>query len=215
MRKTSENPERQPEVEATERPILTPSEIGALSPRVPRKAEMLREAPKPIESRILDKGGNEIIYLPEAVGEFTPDTSITKKGDKAKKPWIFKGKTKDGKVVLETEDGGVTISQRDFEKNYERSRRVYVEKTKDGKREIKIDTEAVLKDSEAFYSTHDLKDFLKELPKEIKLTAASEARLREALRDGFDSAMLLPSIDLQKGNITESGEFSDISSIIF
>jgi hypothetical protein len=201
MRKTSENSERQPEVEATESTILTPSEIGALSPRVPRKAEMLREAPKPVESRILDADGNEIVYIPEAVGEFTPDASITKKGDKAKKPWIFKGKTKDGKIVLETEDGeGITIASRELEADYERSRRIYSERTKEGK-EVKLDTEAVLHESAGFYAAHGLKNFLKELPKEIKLTAASEARLREALREGFDEAMLFPKTDVQAASI--------------
>lgn len=190
-------------VEQGESPILTPSEIGALSPRVPRRAEMLREAPKPIEARILDENGDPIVYLPEQVGEATPDAQFIKSGDRAKQPWVFKGRTKDGKIVLETENGeGVTIDEREFQRNYERSRRVYSERTKEG-REVKLDTEAVLKESVGFYAAHDLKDFLKELPKEVKLSAASESRLREALREGFDKAMLLPSTELQKGNINK------------
>mgnify|MGYP001611006074 CR=1 FL=1 len=204
MRKSPENPEGQPEDETTESTILTPSEIGALSPRVPRKAEMLREAPKPLEARTHDADGNEIVYLPEQVGEATPDTQFIKSGDRTKQPWVFKGRTKDGKVVLESEDGeGMTIAQRDFERGYERSKRVYVEKTKDGKREIRLDTEAVLNESVEFYNTHELKDFLKELPKDIRLSPQSEAKLREAMREGFDSAMLLPSTDLQKGNVNK------------
>ena len=197
-------------VEQNESPILTPSEIGALSPRVPRRAETLRETPKPVEARILDENGDPIAYLPEAVGEFSPDTQIIKKGDRVKRPLIFKGRTKDGKVVLETEDGeGVTIAPRELEASYERSRRVYSERTKEGK-EVKLDTEAVLKESVGFYEAHDLKDFLKELPKEIRLSTQSEARLREALREGFDSAMLLPSTELQKGNIDKLlGELAD------
>jgi len=201
MRKT---PEQFEPMEQNESTILTPSEIGALSPRVPRKAEMLREAPKPLEARTHDADGSEIVYIPEQVGEATPDTQFIKNGDRTKQPWVFKGRTKDGKIVLETEDGeGVTIVQRDFEKGYERSKRVYVEKTKDGKREIRIDTEAVLSESVGFYNTHELKDFLKELPKDVRLSAQSEAKLREAMREGFDSAMLLPSTDLQKDNVNK------------
>ncbi len=201
MRKSPENPERQLEEETTESTILTPSEIGALSPRVPRRSEMLREAPKPIEAKIIDADGNTITYLPETVGEFPPDTQIIKKGDRAKRPLIFKGRTKDGKVVLEAEDGeGITIAPRELETSYERSRRIYSERTREGK-EVKLDTEAVLKESVGFYTAHDLKDFLKELPKEVRLSAASEARLREALRDGFDKAILLPKTEAQAANI--------------
>ena len=202
MKKTPENFEG-PQIEREESPILTPSEIGALSPRVPRRAEMLRETPKPVEARIPDENGDPIAYFPEAIGEFSPETSIIKKGDRAKTPFIFKGRTKDGKIVLETEDGeGVTVAPRELEASYERSRRVYSERTKEGK-EVKLDTEAVWRESAGFYTAHNLKDFLKELPKEVKLTAASEAKLREALREGFDKAMLLPSTDLQKGNINK------------
>ncbi len=202
MKKSPENFEGQ--AEQNESPILTPSEIGALSPRVPRRAEMLREVPKPVEARIFDADGKEVVYLPEAVGDATPDSQFIKSGDRTKQPWVFKGRTRDGNVVLETGDGeGITISQREFERSYERSRRVYVEKTKDGKREIKLDTEAVLKESVGFYTNHDLKDFLRELPKEVRLSPQSEARLREALREGFDSAMLLPSTDLQKGGVNK------------
>ncbi len=210
MRKSPENPERQLEEEMNESAILTPSEIGALSPRVPRKSEMLREAPKPVESKILDADGNTITYLPEAVGELSPDTQIIKKGDRAKRPLIFKGRTKDGKIVLEAEDGeGLTITSRDLEITYERSRRIYSEKTKEG-REIKLDTEEVLRESVGFYTAHELKDFLKELPREVRLSAQSEARLREALREGFDKAMLLPSTDLQEKNLDNLfGELSD------
>lgn len=182
-------------------PMLTSSEIGALPPDVPRTADTLREAPKPVEARILDENGNPIVYLPEAVGEFSPDTQIVKIGDRAKRPFIFKGRTKDGKAVLETEDEeGVTIAPRELEASYERSHRVYSEWTKEGK-EIKLDMEEVLRDSVGFYTAHNLKDFLKELPKEVRLSAQSEMKLREALREGFDKAMLLPSTDLQTANI--------------
>ncbi|MBI4087202.1 MAG: hypothetical protein HY434_00005 [Candidatus Liptonbacteria bacterium] len=75
---------------------------------------------------------------------------------------------------------------------------------------MKLDTEAVLKESVGFYTTHDLKDFLKDLPKEIRLSSQSETKLREALREGFDKAMLLPSTELQKGNINKLiGELAD------
>jgi hypothetical protein len=201
MKRSPENPERPPEAIEGESPILTPSEIGALSPRVPHRAEMLREAPKPVEARILDENGDSIAYFPEAIGEFSPETSIMKKRDHTKAPLIFKGRTKDGKVVLETEDGeGVTIAPRELEAGYERSRRVYSERTREGK-EVKLDTEAVLRESAGFYAAHDLKDFLKELPKEVKLTAASEGQLREAMREGFDKAMLLPKTEVQSANI--------------
>ncbi len=202
MKKTPENSERQLE-ETDGDGILTPSEIGALSPRVPRRPEMLRDAPKPIEARIYDADENEIVYIPESLRGIVPDTQFIKSGDRKKQPLIFKGKTKEGNVVLENEDGeGIVISSHDFESGYERLRRIYTERTRDGK-EVKLDTEAVLKESVGFYTTHDLKDFLKDLPKEIRLSAQSEARLREALKEGFDSAMLLPSIELQKGNINK------------
>src|SRR3989344_2910876 len=122
MKKT---PEQFEPIEQNESTILTPSEIGALSPRVPRRAETLREAPKPVEARILDENGDPIVYLPEQVGEATPDMQFIKNGDRTKQPWVFKGRTKDGKIVIETEDGeGVTIAKRDFERGYERSKRV-------------------------------------------------------------------------------------------
>ena len=192
----------QPKRTENEHTILSSSEIGALSPRVPRRPEFLQQAPKPIESRITDKDGNQISYLPESVGEFTPNTSIIKKGDRAKQPLTFKGRTKDHQIVLETEDDeGFTVTQPDFQKGYERLQQVYIEKTKDGQREIQLNLETTLQESIGFYITHDLKDFLKELPKEIKLSPQSETRLREALREGFDKAILLPSTELQKGNI--------------
>ena len=202
MKKTPEKFEG-PQMEQDQSPILTPSEIGALPPDVPRRAETLREAPKPVEAKILDEDGNPIAYFPEAIGDFSPETSIIKKGDHSKQPLTFKGRTKDGKIVLETQDGeGITIAPRELEANYERSRRVYSERTKEG-REVKLDTEAVLRESAGFYTAHDLKDFLKELPKEIRMSAQSETKLREAMREGFDSAMLLPSTDLQGGNINK------------
>ncbi len=198
MKKT---PEQFEPMEQNESPILTPSEIGALSPRVPRKAEMLREAPRPIEAKTHDVDGNEIVYFPETSGSFSPDSRITKKGDRTKRPFVVKGRTKDGKVVLETEDGeGMTIALRELEASYERSQKIYSERTKEGK-EVSLDTEAVLKESVGFYAAHDIKDFLRELPKEIRLSASSEARLREALREGFDKAMLLPKTEVQLANI--------------
>jgi hypothetical protein len=201
MKRSPENPERPGEAMENESAILTPSEIGALSPRVPRRSEMLREAPKPIEAKILDENGDEIVYLPESISSFSPDTRLVQKGDRAKRPFTFKGKTKDGKVVLETEDGeGITIALRELETSYERSKQIYSERTKEGK-EVSLDTEAVLKESVGFYAAHDIKDFLKELPKEIRLSSQSEARLREALREGFDKAMLLPKTEVQSANI--------------
>ena len=202
MRNSHENPKRQLEEEAVESAILTSSEIGALSPRVPREAEMLREAPKPIDAKILDANGDTITYIPEVVGEFSPDTNIIQKGDRTKQSWMFKGRTKDGKIVIETDDGeGITIARRDFESGYEPSRLVYVEKTKDGTREIQLDAEAVLQESVEFYHTHDCKDFLQELPKNVRLSAASEAKLREAMREGFDKAMLFPKTETQAAHI--------------
>ncbi len=201
MKRSPENPERPSDVMESENAILTPSEIGALSPRVPRRSEMLREAPRPIEAKILDEDGNEIAYLPESSGAFSPDSRVIKKGDRAKRPFVVKGRTKDGKVVLETEDGeGITIALRELEASYERSQRIYSERTKEGK-EVSLDTEAVLKESVGFYAAHDIKDFLKELPREIRLSSQSEARLREALREGFDKAMLLPKTEVQSANI--------------
>ena len=192
----------QPKETETKSTILTSSEIGALSPRVPRRPELLQQAPKPIESRILDKDGHQITYLPEPVGEYTPNTSITKKGDRTKQPLTFKGRTKDHQIVLETEDDeGFTVTQPDFQKGYERLQQVYIEKTKDGQREIQLNLETTLQESLGFYTTHDLNDFLKELPKEINLSPQSETRLREALREGFDKAILLPSTELQVANI--------------
>jgi hypothetical protein len=201
MKRSPENPERPSEVMESEGAILTPSEIGALSPRVPRRSEILREAPKPIEAKILSEDGDEIAYLPESMGAFSPDIRLTQKGDRAKRPFVYKGKAKDGKAVLETADGeGVTIALRELEANYERSKKIYSERTREGK-EVSLDTEAVLKESAGFYAAHDIKDFLKELPKEIRLSSQSEAKLREALREGFDKAMLLPKIEAQSANI--------------
>jgi len=182
-----------------ENKILTSSEIGALSPRVPRQSEALIDVPKPKEARLFLEDGTEITYLPEAVGGNTPGTTFTKKGDGTKKKWTLRGGAKSGDMVLELESGeGVLISSRDFESNYERSSRIYIERTREGK-DVKINMEEVLKDSVGFYNTHDLKDLLKDLPQEIRLSARSEAKLRETMKDGFDKAMLLPKIESQAG----------------
>ena len=193
-----------------ENKILTSSEIGALSPRVPRQSEALIDVPKPKEARLFLEDGTEITYLPEASGDITPGTPFIKKGDRAKKKWVFRGRATDGNIVLEQEGGeGVLVSLRDFEAGYKKSRKVYVEKTREGK-EIKLDTEEILKESTQFYATHNLREFSDKLPREIKISAAGEARIREALKEGFDKAMILPSSEIQKGNIDKLlGEMAD------
>jgi len=87
----------------------------------------------------------------------------------------------------------------EFETESEQSQHVYIEHTKEGK-EVRLNTAKVLKESADFYATHSLNDFLKELPKEVKLSPQSEARLREALRERFDKAILLPSAEVQAAN---------------
>lgn len=79
---------------------------------------------------------------------------------------------------------------------------VFVERTKE-KREVRLDLAAVRAESAGFFDSHKLEALLKEIPPEIRLSAGSEARLREALREGFDQAMLLPSAETQTAQFEE------------
>ena len=69
-------------------------------------------------------------------------------------------------------------------------------KTPEGK-EISFDLREIRENSLAFYRAHNLEEFADALPKEIRLSPESEARLREAMEAGFDRAVLLPNPELQ------------------
>ncbi len=102
------------------RTILSPYEIGALSPRVPRTPEYLEKVPPPLEAKIYLPDGTEVIYTPAAIGEIQPGARFVQKKDKTERPWTFKGLTAEGKAVLEAEDGeGLLLTSRKLEKDYE------------------------------------------------------------------------------------------------
>ncbi|MEK7637201.1 MAG: AAA family ATPase [Patescibacteria group bacterium] len=179
--------------------FLTPQEIGALSPRVPREAETLKEAPKPVEASKFLADGTEVVYSPEQTGG---RSQWMKKGDRSKRPWRMLGVGKgahQGKVVMEGEAGIELVDQRVLRREWAAASLTFAERF-EGK-EIKLDVTETRRVSEEFYEEHDLYDFVDNLPKEIRFSPEGEARIREALKMGFDKAMILPQAELQGRSI--------------
>ncbi|GEM_PF-3492929 len=177
---------------------LTPQEIGALSPRVPRETELLKEAPRPVESSAILDDGSEALYSPD---EQRSGRSFTKKGDtsRTKQGFTFLGHGKgahEGKVIVQGRRGNtIVMDQRDFLENYETSSLVFSERFEG--REIKIDVAEELRLSKEFYHGHDLRELEANLPPEVRFSTAGEGRIREAIKMGFDQAMILPASEVQ------------------
>ncbi len=68
-------------------------------------------------------------------------------------------------------------------------------------REVNFNIRETRESSEQFYKEHNLADFAASLPKDIKFSPESQARIREALKMGFDRAMIVPDVALQTGAI--------------
>lgn len=181
------------------RVILSPYEIGALSPRVPREEEILKEAPRPTEALVILADGQEVMYNPET--QNPPSGSRWfKKSDRKKQVWVFKGEALGDyqhQAVLENPNGEVILlADKDFlDGSWETVSMSFIEKFEG--REVKLDMLEVKKDSEQFYQAHNLKEFAANLPQEIKFSPEGEARIKEALKMGFDRAMILPSTEVQ------------------
>ena len=86
--------------------ILSPAEIGALSPRVPREPELLRDTPEPAEA-IVYVSGAEVLYDPQTK-EPASGSRFYRKGDLQKHLWVFRGNalgSGHGSVVLRERPG--------------------------------------------------------------------------------------------------------------
>ncbi len=181
--------------------ILSPQEIGALSPRVPREAQAFTEAPQPTEA-IVYVNGMEVLYNPNPNSPAS-GTSMTKKSDNRKQPWIFKGfglGNEQGKAVLESDQGEIIlVSPAEFRREWETASMTFSERF-EGK-EVKLDVLETRSASEKFYKEHHLVEFAANLPRDIKFSPANETKIREALKMGFDRAMILPAVDIQGKNL--------------
>lgn len=183
--------------------VLTPAQIGALSPRVPRRIQALKEAPKPLEACLYLPSGEEVLYNPATKN---PESGVVmvKNNDPSGNSWIFKGyglKDKEDQAVLEHSDSGtvILINCREFEKNYSGRSLIFSEKYND--KEIKLDVLKTRQVSSDFYKSHNLTEYLGGLPKEIRFSKDGEARIKEALKMGFDTALVLPPFAVQQKNI--------------
>lgn len=64
--------------------------------------------------------------------------------------------------------------------------------------EISIDIRDISKISEEFYNDHDLSEFNDNYPANIRFSPEGNERIREALRMGFDRAMIMPPAKVQE-----------------
>lgn len=81
----------------------------------------------------------------------------------------------------------------------ERREMVFTE-TFEGK-DIKIDVRETMKFSKEFYQEHELQELADNLSEEIKFSAEAKARIKEALKMGFDRAMILPQTKVQRRSL--------------
>jgi DNA replication protein DnaC len=187
--------------------ILSPLEIGALSPRVPREAVILENAPVPSEAIAYLADNSEVMFNPDTKNPAS-GSRWTKKRDRNKSPWVFKGfglGEDSGQAVLEDERGEtISISQGEFVNEWEALSLVFSERFEN--KEIKLDILEVRQESQKFYFDHNFPEFAANLPSDIKFSPQGEARIREAMKMGFDSAMILPGTTLLKQSINKLGE---------
>ena len=66
-----------------------------------------------------------------------------------------------------------------------------------------VNLETLRQEWAKFYGDHDLEDLANNLPESIKLSSEALAKLREAAEQGFDKAVLLPSLELQTAHLDE------------
>jgi hypothetical protein len=102
---------------------LTPKEIGALSPRVPRALKTLEHAPPPLEHQATKENGDAIIYLKLPHNEYAPGMRFKRKNaSETTPPYIFLGLEKTTNlVVLEDKDStAITIDPEAFATDFER-----------------------------------------------------------------------------------------------
>lgn len=101
--------------------VLSPQEIGALSPRVPRQTETMLKPPEPEFSMAYTADGQAIEYKPASWQDFEPGNRLTPKGKKA--PILtYLGLSKDNQVILEGADGVLAVATDVFEKKYEKEK---------------------------------------------------------------------------------------------
>lgn len=88
--------------------------------------------------------------------------------------------------------------------NLDRLMMVFIE-TVEGK-EITLDVREVKASSEQFYQEHDLQEFIDHLPAEVHFSSEAIERIREALKMGFDQAIILPESEFQKQSVDKLGD---------
>lgn len=67
--------------------------------------------------------------------------------------------------------------------------------------EITLKAKETLQLSTKFYQEHELQEFADNLPQEIHFSVEGKKRIREALKMGFDNAIILPSTEIQGRSI--------------
>lgn len=178
--------------------ILSPSEIGALSPRVARQPELLEEPPAPVENIEYLPDGSEIVFDDKS-SQIKGGTRMTKSGDPKKEVWTFMGwglKEHKGQAVMKNDSGEVKlIPSKEWDTKWGVVSGSFTERFEG--REIKLDVREIFNSADKFYKEHNLQEFAASLPKDIKFSRDGEARIREALKMGFDKAMILPAVDVQ------------------
>ncbi|OGE94407.1 MAG: hypothetical protein A3B10_01230 [Candidatus Doudnabacteria bacterium RIFCSPLOWO2_01_FULL_44_21] len=185
-----------------EHTILSPHEIGVLSPRVPRTAETLKDAPAPIEHEEYLPDGTRVVFTDRS-SQVKGGTRMTKMGDPKKQVWTFQGwglNEHDGQAVMKNDDDEVKLVPiTEWDTKWGVVSGNFTERFEG--REIKLDVLEARKQSEQFYKEHNLAEFAANLPRDIKFSRDGEARIREALKMGFDRAMILPASELQSRSI--------------
>ena len=184
--------------------ILSPSEIGALSPRVPREAESIKDAPAPVEAIEYLPDGTKVVFG-DSGSQIKGGTRMTKAGDPRKQVWTFKGWATDehyGQAVMKDDSGKVVlVPMEEWDTEWIVVHGSFTERH-EGK-EIKLDIRETWEASDKFYRSHNLAEFAANLPPDVKFSAEGEARIREALKMGFDRAVILPRAELQGQSIDQ------------
>ncbi len=178
--------------------ILSPAEIGRLSPRVPREAQIMENEARPTEAMAILENGTQVLYNLESKNPAS-GSRVVKKGDRSRQTFVFKGfvigEPRDHALIESSTGKLETVSPSDFARNWEAASLGFSEKFEG--REIKLDVLEARAKSEKFYKEHNLSEFAANLPKDIRFSPDSEAKIREALKMGFDRAMVLPATSVQ------------------
>lgn len=75
-------------------------------------------------------------------------------------------------------------------------------------REVTLDVHQVFQASVEFYKDHDLEEFVEGMPSSISFSETGIEHIREAMRMGFDRAMVVPGSELQNNTIDKLAELA-------